>query len=94
MFLKNNLRGKSVSDQSDGGKQRPRLRIKNKGGPPKGNRNALKGGYYTKPLLDERRKFRGEIRTLILCTMALVARANCATMSKRPNVTVTRIEAP
>lgn len=80
--------------QSDGKKQRPALRVKNKGGAPKGNRNALKSGYYTKPLLDERRKFRGEIRTLILRTMALAARANYATMGKKPNVTVTRIEVP
>ena len=81
-----------MGDQSDGKKQRPVLRLKNKGGAPKGNRNALKSGYYTKPMLEERRKFHREIRELILRMMATVARANFATMGRKPKVTVTRID--
>jgi uncharacterized protein YjcR len=81
-----------VGDQGDGKKQRPRLRVKKKGGAPKGNRNALKSGYYTKPKLEERRKFHAEVRELILRMMATVARANLAAMNQKPKVTVTRIE--
>jgi len=81
-----------VRDQSNGKKQRPVLRLKNRGGAPRGNRNALKNGYYTKPMLEERRKFHREICELILRMMATVARANVATMGQKPKVTVTRIE--
>jgi hypothetical protein len=81
-----------VGDQSDGKKQRPVLRRKNRGGAPKGNRNAFRNGYYTKPVLEERRKFHREVRELILRMMATVARANFAATGQRPKVTVTRID--
>ncbi|HEY7979344.1 MAG TPA: hypothetical protein VID67_14220 [Rhizomicrobium sp.] len=81
-----------MGDQSDDKKQRPRLRVKKKGGAPQGNRNALKSGYYTKPKLEERRKFHAEVRELILRIMATVARANLVTVNQKPKVTVTRID--
>jgi hypothetical protein len=41
---------------------RPVLQIKNKGGAPKGNRNALKHGRYTAEIRDLKRRVRFTIR--------------------------------
>ena len=66
-------------------------RVKNKGGAPKGNRNALKHGAYTKEKLLARRALRDEMRTLMLQMTATVARANLMMMGRKPIVNVKRI---
>jgi uncharacterized protein YjcR len=66
--------------------------VKNKGGAPKGNRNALKHGAFTREKLAERRAMHQQVRTLVLRMRATVAQAMCATIGQKPNVTVTRIE--
>jgi hypothetical protein len=65
--------------------------VKNKGGAPKGNRNALKHGGCTKESLAARRALRKEVRTLCLRVRATVAQAMMLTMRQGPNVTVTRM---
>ena len=91
-FSQNNLRAKIVALQSDGKKQRPALRVKNKGGAPKGNRNALKHGEFAKDALASRRAMRADARRLILRMRALIGQISLATIDRRPKVTVTRIE--
>ena len=71
---------------------RPRLRVKNKGGAPKGNRNALKHGGFTREKLEQRRALHLEVRTLILRMRATVAQIMLATVGRKPKVIVTRIE--
>jgi uncharacterized protein YjcR len=66
--------------------------MKNKGGAPKGNRNALKNGAFTREKLVERRAMHQEVRTLILRMRATVAQVMLATLGQKPKVTVTRIE--
>jgi hypothetical protein len=80
-----------VRDQSNG-KKRPVLRLKNRGGAPKGNRNPLKHGAYTKERLQERRALRAEVASVDFRIHAAIAHSNLATIGKRPKVIVTKIE--
>ncbi len=73
-------------------KRRPALRIKNKGGAPKGNRNALKHGGYTKEALAQRRAMRKDAQILCLRIRATIAQAMLLTMGQRPKITVARLE--
>jgi hypothetical protein len=93
-FSKNNLSRKIVDLQSPKQNRRPELRLKNRGGAPKGNRNALKHGGYTKEKLEQRRALHKEVRTLCLRVRATVAQAMLLTMGRGPAVTVTRIVTP
>jgi hypothetical protein len=74
--------------------RRPTIRWKNKGGAPKGNRNALKHGGCTKEKLAARRAMRKEARLLCLRMRATIAQAMMLTMGRGPTVTVTRIVTP
>jgi hypothetical protein len=52
--------------------KRPILQIKNRGGAPKGNRNALKTGMHTK----ERRAWRAEVRGVLLRAKLVLAQVD------------------
>ena len=49
--------------------KRPILRVKNRGGAPKGNRNALKAGMHTK----DRRAWRAKLRDVLLNAKLVLA---------------------
>jgi hypothetical protein len=68
----------------------PNFRVKNKGGAPKGNRNALKDGLYTGRMLRARRAMHCEVRAMILRVRATVAQACLITPAQGPVVTVVR----
>lgn len=50
-----------------------RIKVKSKGGAPKGNRNAFKHGLYAAAL----EAFRREVRHQIMVTQLLIAEAHC-----------------
>ena len=56
----------------------PKLRSKNKGGAPKGNRNAMKTGLYT----SESIAFRRKVRAVIVYAKRAVAMANMESARK------------
>jgi uncharacterized protein YjcR len=82
--LKKQPRGENPEDSKPG----PNFRVKNKGGAPKGNRNAFKSGAYTAENLAVRRAMRRGARQMILRIRATIAQARLLMVA--PNVTTAR----
>ncbi len=94
-FRENNLRGILLINQRLNKNARPVLRIKNKGGAPRGNRNALKHGQYTAESLAQWRAAKKEFAAMkLICVRidALAAQAWLATQHRKPNVIVERVD--
>jgi hypothetical protein len=82
-------------DQRVSKNARPVLRIKNRGGAPRGNRNALKHGQYTAESLAQWRAAKKEFAAMkLICVRidALAAQAWLATQHRKPNVIVERVD--